>query len=140
MELCPSVGATVQEMRPMRSSRNLSNGREKTVHKERRENARFEVPMVLLSKGLAGRPMVPVDMGLAGMRAVVDQRPELGSEHPARMVFLDEVLDCRVRVLWATDNQTIPLTWTVGLALLLTHEEQQRLTSVLRTFREPMLT
>ena len=103
----------------------------------RRRDARYEVPAVIDSPELSDLPLLAEDVSVGGFRVVVSRKPEIQSVVECSLQVFDELFDrCAGRVVWISDNESIPDTWSVGLKVVLVEGDRQHFAEVLAELGE----
>ena len=107
---------------------------------ERREFVRFDNPakkfqdsrVQLTIPGLAEDTVSPIDFSAGGFKLDASKKPEPGAAVACTIqVAGDKIENCNAHVAWVTENGSRPGTWIVGLSVVITGDDQDKLSSML---------
>ncbi|MEE9241061.1 MAG: PilZ domain-containing protein [bacterium] len=98
-----------------------------------RHFARFILPVLIEAPALSEVPLVPEDLSAGGFSVIVTEKPEPDGIVECNLQILGAVFEkCEAKIMRIQENDTDPVTWTIGLSILLSGEERERLVSMVK--------
>jgi len=93
--------------------------------REKRKFPRYTVPVLVEVPALSDFPLVPEDISGGGIRIVVSREPVMDQVVECSLQINDHSYSSKGKVVWLSENDTDPPTWTAGLSVMV-HEELSR--------------
>ena len=82
---------------------------------ERRQQARFTLPVVIDAPALSEISIVPEDVSTGGFRVIVTKEPTIGDSIQCAIQIMDEVfLNCQGRIVWKSGKLDSTDSWAIG--------------------------
>ena len=102
--------------------------------KERREHARYRIPVVLDAPSVSEHPLVPDDVSAGGFCVMCPRKPEVGETFVCSIQTGDEVFrNCVAEVIWARGGGQ---RWSMGLSVKSLGSDRVRLAGLLQELTE----
>lgn len=101
--------------------------------KDRRHDERFSIPAVIDAPGLSKIPLLAEDVSAGGIRVVVSRKPDPKAVFECSVQIFNEVFDrCSGKIVWVSDNESTPKTWSVGVMVELIEGDRKHFVRVLK--------